>query len=160
MNAIRATLFRKSHVKILVLESESENGKKISGFESEKKLIRIDNTDFRSPPPPPLKTSEMKGATTVKKRNNEGGRGGKQGRGRGNNNDGGGTAAAVSGVGRGGGGIGNLSKTMSNLTIDNSVNAVRTWTAAVEQQQQKQLAVATPASSDGDDSFSKFIRDD
>jgi hypothetical protein len=35
MNAMRATLYKNCHVKILVLESESENGKQISGSESE-----------------------------------------------------------------------------------------------------------------------------
>jgi hypothetical protein len=72
---------------------------------------------------------------------------------------------------RGGGGVNNLSKTMSNLTIDNSVNAVRAWTPAVEQQQKKQQqqqklvgkavgssTAATPCS-DNDDSFSKFLRE-
>jgi hypothetical protein len=70
-----------------------------------------------------------------------------------------------------GGGVNNLSKTMSNLTIDNSVNAVRTWTPAVDQQQKKQqqqqklagkavgsTTAATPCS-DNDDSFSKFLRE-
>jgi hypothetical protein len=122
--------------------------------------VQIRNTNVSSPPPP-LQAVDIKGATTVKKKNIGGaGGGGKRGRGRGRLNGGGGTAA--SGVGRGAGErVGNLSKTMSNLTIDNSVNAVRTWTAAVEQQQQQLATVPpTPASSDGDDSFSKFIRDD
>ncbi len=68
------------------------------------------------------------------------------------------------GVGRGrGGGVGpDISKSLSNLTIDNSVNAVRAWTPATEQKQQQQLrraeGGATPGDGDGDDSFNKFLR--
>ena len=125
---------------------------RLSLFQPLEQTNRTLPPSVRSPPPPPSGKQKRQPVTSAKTQPPPPrGSGKRGGRGRGRNI-----------AGEEGQGAAELSKTMSNLTIDNSVNAVRAWTAAVEQQRQQQeertKAAVTPVELDGDDSFSKFLR--